>query len=274
MPARRSHQKKPTTSVDKRDGAKQTRQIAESVTALKDSIAQDGHATREQDERHERGKKWREIATLLFIVLTTGGVFLQAAILHNTDKAIHVSAEAAKDAAKAAKDAVDGAQRASQLDQRAWVGVDYIDPVPRLPEIGKPFAVNVRIKNNGKTPARKIVTVGRLDPVLKGNLPNFSYDGLARRQAGNLPPAGGITIPINPLLNAETKQPYLFTQEFLDELIAGKFSLYAHGRIGYEDIFGQPHWVEYCAILPVPLIGAFAFCDDHNDTDDYQPPKR
>jgi hypothetical protein len=41
---------------------------------------------RDQEESEENSKKWREIWTLIFIIFTTIGVFIQAAILNSTDR--------------------------------------------------------------------------------------------------------------------------------------------------------------------------------------------
>jgi hypothetical protein len=66
------------------------------------------------------------------------------------------SAGAAKRSAKAAFDAVEATRENMRLDQRAWLGIAAIKPVPTIPEVGKPIQAIVEIRNSGKTPARKI----------------------------------------------------------------------------------------------------------------------
>jgi hypothetical protein len=184
------------------------------------------------------------------------------------------SANAAKEAADAARNSITLAKDTMQLDQRAWIVLESIAPVPLIPEVGKTFGVTGVIKNTGKTPARNIVIYSIIEPVDAGRLPNFSYDGVPKLIGGLLSPNIPATLPLNVLPDAKTKQPALFSQEQLDIFKSKKSVIYAHGRIEYEDIFGNIHWMTYCSYLPFPPISSMAFCAEHNDTDDYQPAKK
>jgi hypothetical protein len=63
-----------------------------------------------------------------------------------------------------AADSLEATIRNSNLDQRAWIGVDRIDGVP---ELNKQFIVSVTIRNTGKTFAKHVVMAsleeGRVD---------------------------------------------------------------------------------------------------------------
>ena len=166
-------------------------------------------------------------------------------------------------------------QRADfRLDQRAWIGVETIDPDPIMPEIGKPFTVHITIKNTGKTPAMKINSRGRGESIVKNSTANFSYVDITTYKAGFLTPGGTFVIGSTPIVDPQTNQSKIFDFETVNNITMKAITLYVHGRIDYNDIFGDQHWLTYCATLSVPFNGKFGFCDTHNDTDDYRQKHR
>jgi hypothetical protein len=169
----------------------------------------------------------------------------------------------------AALDKTDGIMK---IDQRAWIGIEYIQPIPPIPEIGKTFSVNIRLKNTGKTPARNMVQSGSFGPVKSLAAINFAIENENKHDVGQLMPNGGATLPFTPLINSNTREPLIFTQELFDAFNSTNFKIVVYGRIDYSDIFGDPHWVTYCGFLEVPFNGSFAFCDIHNDGDNYRQP--
>jgi len=121
--------------------------IAEAILGLKYTVADNADADRKQERREDIGNKLLQVATLLFVILTTVGIFYQASILNSSDKSTHESAKAAKDAADAAKTAAE----AATVSNRAWVAprvifIDTIDPPDNI-------KVKVFYENTGKTPA-------------------------------------------------------------------------------------------------------------------------
>jgi Tfp pilus assembly protein PilX len=117
------------------------------------------------------------------------------------------------------KQAVDTAKNEMKLDQRAWVGVEYINPVPTTPKVGAVFAVTIGIKNTGKTPARHLVSYGRQDPIAANSQPNYSYDEVKKHFAGTLAPNAGASIPFNPLFDGATGKPLALTQDVMIDLV-------------------------------------------------------
>jgi hypothetical protein len=85
--------------------------IAEAILGLKYTVADNADADRKQERREDIGNKLLQVATLLFVILTTVGIFYQANILNKTDSAVHESAAAAKDAADAAKKSAEATTR-------------------------------------------------------------------------------------------------------------------------------------------------------------------
>jgi hypothetical protein len=216
---------------------------------------------------------FNSLATIILAIATSALAMIavwQWSALNSSDIAIHESAKAATDAAKAAKDSVRLTRDAMRLDQRAWIGVSTIDPVPSIPSEGKTFTAKVNITNSGKTPARNIISVGSLDPLESPKLPDFSYTNHDRLNMGTLAPGAGGVIPFTALHDITANKDYVIVHEFLDKLINKQAIIYVSGRIDYDDIFGQPHWTTYCAWLTVPFNGQFARCETHNETDDYK----
>jgi hypothetical protein len=216
--------------------------------------------------------KWTKIlgrSTIALFLATFG----TGVVLYLTELTLRDTLTETRKAANAAKDSVEITKAVMQLDQRAWLGVESIRPEPLIPEIGKTFVVTMKVRNTGKTPARKITSRGRGEPVPKGGKPNFFYENI-EPFAAHLMPGGESSVPIAPMTVPGTNTSVVVNKDIRDGLIAGTITVFVHGRLEYEDIFGKPHWVTYCASLFVPFNGQLGFCPDHNDTDDYQPAQK
>jgi hypothetical protein len=88
MPPDDTNQEQPSGDEPQRprDGGEQG-PIA-GVAALIDAYRHEQETNREQEASEDFGRKWREWATLAFIILTTIGIFYQACILNSTDESI------------------------------------------------------------------------------------------------------------------------------------------------------------------------------------------
>lgn len=177
---------------------------------------------------------------------------------------------AARQSATAAENAVQSTRENMRLDQRAWVGIDSIQSIPRSPEVGKPIQIIVKIRNTGKTPALGVVGTAVADPVAKNSQPNYSYEGMDHFRLGVMPPNATGTIPIHPSKHPQTGIVLPLSQGKFDEISNGRLQIFVHGRVEYKDIFQAPHWFTFCARLNVPFDERFGACADHNETDDYQ----
>jgi hypothetical protein len=178
------------------------------------------------------------------------------------------SREGVAKAERQSRDSLNASINASRLDQRAWVGVDIFKAEPEIIEVGKRTRLVLSFKNTGKTPARNIKARAIMEPIPKGRLPRFSYAGELIAHYGLLAPSALAFVRFELVMSKTTREPGLVTQAVLDELILGKTTVYVHGRIDYEDIFGCPHWMTFCAsMMRVPGPITFGMCSDHNDTD-------
>jgi hypothetical protein len=164
MPAKKSGQNQPHANKEERPADNHNeRRIAREIAALSHSISEEERTSRDAQERQDNGKKFREYLTLLFIILTTIGVFIQAFVfkgqLHEMEKAygpIEKSAIAAKEAADAARDAVKQSEKTAERQLRAYISsVTINEGTQRSVPDGKLIARNFRVqwKNAGQTPA-------------------------------------------------------------------------------------------------------------------------
>jgi hypothetical protein len=107
------------------------------IVAFINAYRKEQEANRKQEGREHIGRRWREWTTLIFVILTTFGIFYQASILNSSDRAIHAS--------------VDAAVRASTIN-RAWLFVTY--DTPQAPLVtGNSVSIHFTIINSGQTPA-------------------------------------------------------------------------------------------------------------------------
>jgi len=176
--------------------------------------------------------------------LTFLAICVQAFIYNAQLREMKKSTDAATKAAKSAEDSVAQARETTRLDQRAWVVTAGING---FPEAGHPFRVKVIISNTGKTPAKNLDPICASDPVERGNLPNFQarlkeVSEKHRNEEGSkgfLPPNGRTETTLEP------KTEQIFSDENITALKNGNPRYFLYGEITYEDIFDQPHLVDF-----------------------------
>src|SRR5580704_8504975 len=71
-------QKNPTTKIPKWNRGKHKKSTISGLSAFINAYRNEQKANRAQEGGEDRSKKWREIWTLVFVILTTGGIFYQA----------------------------------------------------------------------------------------------------------------------------------------------------------------------------------------------------
>jgi hypothetical protein len=191
------------------------------------------------------------------IVAHTGIYFLQLA-------QIKKSTEAATKAANAAEASVKQARRTARRDQRAWVAV--VD-IAGIPEVGTIFGVNLVAQNSGKTFAKNLTMRAVVELISeKQKEPDFSLeDSAAARKDSSvslLAPNADYVMDIE--LRKQTP-PHEITQSDFDGIRSGNLTIFVHGRMTYDDIFGCAHWTSFCTRLKPDL--KYASYGTHNDAD-------
>ncbi len=151
--------------------------VSPDFAALIDTMRKEGRANRKEESREDRGKRFREYLTLLFVIATTAGVFYQAYIFsgqltemkssgEQTTKLIENNAVLAASAAKQAEatdkqaDAMNASVEVSResliASGRAWVGPRLAKMTSPI-EVGKPIELSIEYANSGREPALDFV---------------------------------------------------------------------------------------------------------------------
>jgi hypothetical protein len=141
--------------------------------ALVETIAREGRLNRREEDREDRGKRFRDYLTLIFVIATTGGVFYQAYIfsgqlsemkssgeqtakLIDANAALAISATKQADAAEkqaiAMNSEVEVSRESLIAAGRAWVGPRAAKITSAI-EIGKPIELSIEYANTGREPA-------------------------------------------------------------------------------------------------------------------------
>lgn len=137
-----------------------------------------------------------------------------------------------------------------RIDQRAWVSLTDIEV--------KGNRFYTVITNTGKTPANEFkgwISFMNTDDADKINGAFQNIPTAAVTDFGQIAPGRAITIS-----NTTIIQPVMEKVENGD----AKFTVL--GKITYVDIFGIPHWTEYCRGAYRDFSG-FSFVGTHNQTD-------
>jgi len=87
MPPNPPHQKDPHAKTHGGPTAEQKGySTSEAIIELRDSLVGESHTNREQQSRKPKRKPtWIEVATLVLLFLTTGGLVIQDCILNSSD---------------------------------------------------------------------------------------------------------------------------------------------------------------------------------------------
>jgi hypothetical protein len=138
-----------------------------------------------------------------------------------------------------------------------------------VPEVGKEFQAVVTVKNTGRTFAKNLKFRITHETIPAGQLPTFSEDREGALDKVEsvilLPPDGPTGLPTVNDVHAPV------ASGTIDLLRRGEVTLFIHGRMTYEDIFGCTHWTTFCYRL-LPENFRYRTYETHNDTDDNQCP--
>jgi hypothetical protein len=171
-----------------------------------------------------------------------------------------VRAKAVADASdKQASKSLEAAIANFHQDQRAWLGVNKPEGVPR--DTG-PYDVKIPAKNTGRTPAVDIAMYFEIKLIFQPGLPIA------------IPAFPGPPQPLGTIVPGDI---YTFVYHQVDGLrgvIAsnpnGVFAIY--GGITYKDVFKNAHWLTFCFF--VEEDGISHYCQAGNDIGDGPPPSK
>jgi hypothetical protein len=155
------------------------------------------------------------------------------------------------------------------VDQRAWLSV--VIPT-NFPLAGAFIPASIQIANTGKTPAKDVEGDIVATVLKKGEQPSFDF---SLGHPHNRIFAGAIfpNEPINTAISLvrygpQTPQNIVPTPQLREEIANGESFILFYGKITYIDVFGSPHWTQFCtgsgaAIQTIELKK----CINYNDVD-------
>jgi len=169
-------------------------------------------------------------------------------------------------------------REAMQRDQRALV---VIRSISTDLDINKAIVHNFVIENTGRTPARNVHAVFRMEILNYTDDPSFDLSnradvGSARGAlvVPNDPITSGIS-PLSKVPGTELVQGRIMTDDLHKKYIENKIWLAVVFRMSYQDIFGTHHWLDRCQSVfnmePASLVSSpsgAAACTDYNKTDE------
>ena len=165
--------------------------------------------------------------------------------------------------AKNSSDAIKATQESMRLEQRAWVSAAQITGIPM---IDQPFVTKVTAINSGRTFAKhfKMVSMVQIGPA--GMKPDFDKEG------GQVYKSLSLLVPNAPYIATNTvtgegSTPLLPNPKKvdIDRFKHGQSTVFAFGRMDYDDIFGKHHWSIFCYQLSPDIV--WNACGMHNDAD-------
>lgn len=144
--------------------------------------------------------------------------------------------------------------KASKLDRRAWVGVSRMIKIEKNE---RPAGIQIGIKNTGKTPAKKGYAIYVLQV---GPTPDYAPN-TKMEEISNL-----VISPQQEIfLNLRTKPEH---EQLIQAVVDGKTTLFALGKVDYDDIFGIRHWFKFCVYYDT-LLKEYNAYKEYNDTGTY-----
>ena len=152
----------------------------------------------------------------------------------------------------------------TELDQRAWIGLQGVDGFPKA---GEELRVSPRYINTGKTMALHVRRQAnwtilwhedRFKPIWDGrHEPNVSGGYAVSNLVPNLPMTQHLHDPRRG--NQISQRDYNWINE-------GDLVLYVYGRVCYDDIFQKPHWIHFCDFYN-PDDNTYSSCEIYNEID-------
>jgi hypothetical protein len=196
-------------------------------------------------------------------------ICVQAGIYLFQVKQIKKSTDAATKAANAVEAGVTQARGTFRDDQRAWVRLVDIQGIP---EVGTIFSVDLVAENTGRTFAKNVTMRAVVELITEREKePDFSLEdsGAARKESSVSLLAPNADYEMEIQLRKQTP-PHEITQSDLAGIRDGNLTIFVHGKMTYDDIFGCAHSTSFCTRLKPDLT--YASYGKHSDADQSRCP--
>lgn len=232
--------------------------------ALIDAIKKEGVAYRKEEQREDRGKKFREWTTIVLIAMTFvavcwqvhemikvyGPIKLQADAAQKSAEAASQSAVAAKEQAEAMTKQAETSAQAIIGSQRAWVGPTNAT-FGAEPAIGKPIEVTIQYQNTGREPALAFRYFSDLFPATikeqtDGTVEKTLSDYLNACREMKEWSGGSVIYPISGTFGGGYNLNIKSKDDFVDEpMTKGDTLAILRGCFAYRSV-GMPHHSYFC----------------------------
>jgi hypothetical protein len=144
MPAKDSKEKQKDGDKEDRPSTEQRdNRVVEAISAIEKTIGKKADSSREQSHTDDRVNTRLQIATLVFVILTTIGIFIQACILYGSDKTFQETAISAREA--------------NEINIRPYIKINFL---PETFTFTPNVAIKFTIENIGKLPGYARVATG------------------------------------------------------------------------------------------------------------------
>ena len=174
-------------------------------------------------------------------------------------KKVEQQLEISRQQVSAAQANVKAVQRQMRQDQRAWISSTTETVGAGIPATGQAFLIRTTFKNIGKSAALNVRTCIGAAFLPKEQMPDFKCPDEIMHfvSIGTMFPSSAT---FNDLLVSPT-----FQAVDRDKIMSNTWNMWVYGRVEYADVFGVPHWFNFCSHLLSG--GGYAICDKHTETD-------
>jgi hypothetical protein len=190
--------------------------------------------------------------------------------LDNSASALNAKTIADRNAAQANKSLQETIDN-FHTDQRAWLGIcDF--GVQQL-EVGKPFRMEIKFCNSGKTPALRVEErVGfRTSTVPMDGPIESEINELPFHPNNAVPPQGTYKTVLGTNFQNVTMPAEDNSQLFIKSIpniLSGELLLYVYGDVRYRDAFGKTiHDTQFCLFLADREKQQMGYCKTYNELD-------
>jgi hypothetical protein len=142
-----------------------------------------------------------------------------------------------------------------RADQRAWL-IPSVGPI--YLHDGEVIFQDFTYTNTGRTPAKNIHAVFRMQAISDVDQPTFDYSPSRRPSTSDahavFPNSGNnLGVPLfGEVPNTNTLEPVKYSDDLKQKFTDHSILFVLHGKVTYTDVFGIDHWFTYCGATISP----------------------